>query len=563
MPGYVERVNVVTLLTSLGDAARAEGWSAPPSLLEVVAEALPASRTLRVAIVSRSAQHALEKVLVRAVPDVRVTVLPTSLSATDRHIELAARGPMDLVVDLARGPKARRRFRELIFLTRPGGILVSRRPREGSLDELVHELHGLRSSAELNPPTSARERRTTRERDIHALAASIGRLEMRDGFVVAENTVDTVAKVRDTDMDRYLARRPGTGDLVDRIAGVAFDSRCEVRSSAEPDMDPALPRRIEAPDLALRQHARVVCLPRQIALQSDVVIPATFRHHAKARLRNAGLLDWAPDFVLRPAYSTQPSPGHFYYLDNRYRGHFGHALTDQISQLWGWQRAKERYPDLRALVFDRPGYHFSEWEYALLEAAGIARDDVYVATEPIEVESLVVASQMFSMPDFVHPEILRTYQSVGDALEADSRLAACPSRLFCSRRGRRSGHNREEIEQVFIDAGFDVIYPEDYPLGDQVRLFRSADVLAGFAGSGMFQIAFAERPRQVILIGSESYNATNEYLIASVLGHRLDLVLCRPDTPRAGRFSPAAYHSNFTYDPDREGRFLQMVLADL
>ena len=108
-----------------------------------------------------------------------------------------------------------------------------------------------------------------------------------------------------------------------------------------------------------------------------------------------------------------------------------------------------------------------------------------------------------------------------------------------------------------------MIYPEDHPLPDQVRLFRRADVLAGLAGSGMFQMAFAESPKHVILVGSESYTATNEYLIASVLGHRLDLVLCRPDVPKADRFKPASYHSNFTYDPDREGRFLAAVLEDL
>ncbi|HET9422060.1 MAG TPA: glycosyltransferase 61 family protein [Nocardioides sp.] len=550
-------------MTSLGDAARAEGWDAPPPLLAIIAEALPALEAPRVAIVSRSADHALEKVLTRAVPGARVTVLPNSSTVADRHIELAARGPMDLIVDLARGPKARRRFREVFFHLRPGGTLVSRLPREETLDELVQELQALRSSGELHPPTTARERRTTRERDLHALAASVGRLELRGGFVVVENTVDTVAKVRDTEMDRYLALRPEAGERIDSIAGVDFESRCEVRSSAGPGSAPDLPHHIEALELSLRQHSGVTCLPRQIALQGDVVIPATFRHHAKERLRNAGLLDWAPDFARRPAYDARPLPGRFFYLDNRYRGHFGHALTDQISQLWGWQRAKDRFPDLRALLFERDGYPFAEWEYTLLEAGGIGRDDVHVASEPVEVETLVVASQMFSMPDFVHPEIVRTYQSVGDALEADSRLAEGASRIFCSRRGRRSGHNRDQIEQVFADAGFEVIHPEDHPLSDQVRLFRRADVLAGLAGSGMFQMAFAERPKHVILVGSESYTATNEYLIASVLGHRLDLVLCRPDVPQEDRFKPAAFHSNFTYDPDREGRFLAQVLEDL
>ena len=109
-----------------------------------------------------------------------------------------------------------------------------------------------------------------------------------------------------------------------------------------------------------------------------------------------------------------------------------------------------------------------------------------------------------------------------------------------------------------------MIFPEDHPLPEQVRMVREADVVAGFAGSGMFQIAFAGGPKHVILVGSESYTASNEYLISSVVGHRLDLVLCRPDVPMEGeRFSNASYQSDFTYDDDREGHFLRRVLADL
>jgi hypothetical protein len=95
-------------------------------------------------------------------------------------------------------------------------------------------------------------------------------------------------------------------------------------------------------------------------------------------------------------------------------------------------------------------------------------------------------------------------------------------------------------------------------------MVREADVVAGFAGSGMFQIAFAGGPKHVVLVGSESYTASNEYLISSVVGHRLDLVLCRPDVPKRGpRFSNASYQSDFTYDDGREGVFLRKVLAGL
>jgi capsular polysaccharide biosynthesis protein len=172
---------------------------------------------------------------------------------------------------------------------------------------------------------------------------------------------------------------------------------------------------------------------------------------------------------------------------------------------------------------------------------------------------------MFGMPAFVHPAIAETYAAVGAALDARAVSGAAYERLFCSRRpGKRSCHNASEVEELFAAHGFTVVFPEDHPLPDQARMVRRADVVAGFAGSGMFQIAFAGGPKQVILIGSESYTASNEYLISSAVGHRLDLVICRPDVPKTGRgFSNRSYQSDFTFDPDREGVFLREVLAGL
>lgn len=402
-----------------------------------------------------------------------------------------------------------------------------------------------------------------RERDRHALAASLRRLEVHGEFVLAVNDVETLAKVRESEANRFLELRPESGRVIERVPGVEFASACTLRVSAERGPPFHAPATYPAPELSLRQYRRVSCWPRQMAIHDNVVLPATYRHNAKSRLRTNVLMDWAPDFVRPPAGGTVSLGGDYFYLDNQFQGHFGHLLTEQISQLWGWRRSKEEFPNLRALVLERPGHPMADWAYRILEAGGIPREEVHVASEPVSVESLVVASPMFSMPDFVHPRIGETYLEIGDELEAKGTIETWPERVFCSRRGRRAGHNKDEIEQTFVDAGFRVMYPEELSLGDQIRLVRRAEVIAGFSGSGMFQIAFSARPKHVILVGSESYTASNEYMIASVVGHRLDLVLCRPDVPRVGRFTSASYHSNFRYDAEREGRFLHRVLAEL
>jgi capsular polysaccharide biosynthesis protein len=135
--------------------------------------------------------------------------------------------------------------------------------------------------------------------------------------------------------------------------------------------------------------------------------------------------------------------------------------------------------------------------------------------------------------------------------------------VFVSRRIRkRRCHNADQVEAVFKDAGFEVIFPEDHPLADQVQFFRRAEVVAGFAGSGMFHVAFAGAPKHVILVGSDTYVHTNEYMMSSVVGHRLDVVVGRSVGPGQGR-EWSANHDDFVVDMDREGAFLREILADL
>jgi len=112
--------------------------------------------------------------------------------------------------------------------------------------------------------------------------------------------------------------------------------------------------------------------------------------------------------------------------------------------------------------------------------------------------------------------------------------------------------------------GFGVIYPEDFPLPEQAAIFRHAEVVAGYAGSALFTLAFCETPKRVIMISSEAYRARNEYMIASVLGHELNILWCRPDGPRAANETMRPSHFiAFTFDFAREGQYLEELLASL
>ncbi len=546
--------------------ARAYAAPAVPRLtlvkpVEVAVAALAGVTTPRVAVVVRGAREGLVDHLSSALPEAHVEPLDVDAGMAAVHLALTSGRPWDLVLDVAGGKGAARRWPVLLHHVRRGGRLAVRPP--GHAKQLGRSVRRVLDAQAVGvaAPTPGRDRRDNPERDLAALAASTGDLRIEDGWLQATSLVATLAKVPELEADAFLSGRPDAGRVLTTVPGLGFESRCILRASGEV----RLPRVLTAPPMSLREYDHVTCLGRQAAYGDGFVLPESYRHPFKRRLRNVAFAEWAPRFVREPEPATARLDGAHYLLDSYVPGHFGHALTDQLGHLWGWQAALERHPDLRALVFAKPGEALAAWEWDLLAAGGIARDRVVVAREPTRVERLVATSPMFGMPAYVHPALATTYAVVGSALSDQAVGGPGPLRLFCTRRpGKRTCHNAPEVESLFADHGFTVVHPEDHPLAEQVRMVRDAEVVAGFAGSGMFQIALAGGPKHVILVGSESYTASNEYLISSVVGHRLDLVLCRPDVPKAGhRFDNASYQSDFLYDDAREGVFLRSVLDEL
>jgi capsular polysaccharide biosynthesis protein len=534
----------------------------PPGAVAVARACLAGVGSPSIALVVRGERAGLAKRLRRAVPDAAVTVLDLDGGMHALHLALTAGRPWDLVLDVAKGKGVSQRWPVLLYHVRRGGSLAARLPRRSrAVERSVLEVRAAQQAA-TPPPGPGRDPRDNPERDLAALAASAGSLRVEDGWLRAVCTVDTLAKVPEADGDAFLRARPSAGRTLMSLPAIRFESRCVLRASTPV----RLPSRFDAPAMSVREYVDVTCLGRQAAYGDGFVLPESYRHPFKRRLRNVAFAEWAPRFVRAPAAASAHLDGPAYLLDTYVGGHFGHALTDQVGHFWGWQHALDRHRDVRALVLTEPGEPLAAWQWDLLRAGGVDHDRVVVAHEPTSVDVLVASSPLFGMPAYVHPAIATTYAQVGTALADRSTMQhPGPTRLFCSRRpGKRTCHNAAEVEQLFTEHGFTVVFPEDHPLPDQVRMVRDADVVAGFAGSGMFQIAFAGGPKHVVLVGSESYTASNEYLVSSVVGHRLDLVLCRPDVPKQGRrFSNASYQSDYTYDDRREGVLLRNVLAGL
>jgi capsular polysaccharide biosynthesis protein len=508
-----------------------------------------------VAVVADVADPPLARALLEVWPQARLTVVDPAAGPSALHVALAAAGSFDAIFDVADGRAAR--SREIFFHLQRGGVLVvvdARAEGAQAAEVAVAAVRsGLLADDVLDPD------------DLH-LARAVDSVAVHgDHLVLTANPRGRpyLAKLREEEVDAYLE---ATGGRVGRVVAgrpgsVLTNPAPIVVSESESAM--VYKTTFEAPPLRLREYRRVECRVGQVLCTDNVLLPDTYRHNFRTRLTNRFTVPTAPRFAQTKGPQPEDLRGTWFYLDSGFRGHFGHAMTEQISRLWAWEEAKAAYPDLKALMLmGGPRTTVAEWEYRLFAAAGISREDLVLLDRPVRPERLLAATPAFSQPGYVHEAARDVYDRVGDDLAAEAPARDYPDRIFCSRRHeKRSATNPAEVEEFFARRGFEIVYPEDHPLGEQVQMFRSATELAGFAGSAMFSMAFVREPKRVTLVSAETYSAQNEGLFAAMRGHQLNVAWCRPTLVRPdGTLIAKRLQAPFTFDDAREGEFLRRIL---
>ncbi len=496
----------------------------------------------------------LEADLRRRLPEARLTVLPQDKTLRRRLV--LERGPFDVLVDRPVEEARMRRFLQLFFHLRPGGAYVVP-DGAGEAGADPQPLGELLRDARADQDAM---RKKWRDPDQQVTATLRDHVRMRvEGphLVLSHDLPGVRAKLREEDLVSYLERP----DVAHRVLAVV-----PAAAPAAPEGESGPAGRTRFDDLpltplplVLREYRDALVGPEQLVLDDRVILPDTYRHHQWGQLVHRRLVSVAPGLAA-PLQALPEKPerlaGTFVHLDNEVRGHFGHLMTESLSRVWTWRRALALDPDARVLVStarNRP--EILPYERELYRACGIPDDRLVKIDQPVRVERLISGTPMLSQPQSVHPLIEETWQAVGDRLAGSAGVRQYPRRIFVARRtGKRSCVNAEEVEAVFAEHGFTAVLPEELSLGDQVRMFRGAEAVGGFAGSGMFHIAFVDRPLHVIQVCSDAYNPRNEYLMAAVRRHRLDRVLCRAQ-------GQGGIQSSFRYDDDREGPFLRRLLA--
>lgn len=484
------------------------------------------------------------------------------------HDVLKELGPLDAILDLRSDPNADRRatWQRLFLHLRAGGayVLGQTDPERTGFDGPTRTWVGGLLDADAPDAAASFGARE--------YAAAVSRVVVARDVVIIGKQLSHLLKLRDEEANRLLPLRDpdlGMREMAALPAG-EFESRARVTMYvADVPVEP-MPERISHPTMHLRHfEGRLAYAGATLLHTENSILPESFRWHLAANPSNPKTVNSSPSFAriasdLRP---TATLKGNFFMVDPNYGG-YGHIMTEMVGRLWGWDQAKAQYPDLKAIfsVVRRKDTK-PQPKHRILRAYGIAEQDIVWIDRPVYLTSLISPTSMWHnhAPYYVHPEL----PAVWDRLRTSLMDADAPSfeRIFVSRTqrfSRRTCRNAEQLEQIFVRRGFTIVYPEQLDLSAQVKIFAEAKVIAGFGGSGLFNMMFAQRLESMIILNHDSYQHRNEHLYTSLLGCDVHYFWSTADIPQPGKSSSlAATESDWEFDFERYGKALAEVLDAL
>jgi capsular polysaccharide biosynthesis protein len=491
-------------------------------------------------------------------------------SAADDEVEwFVQHGPVDVVVDL-RGvadESRRARWNRLFLLLRTRGAWVV--ARAAATDDLRREerdwLEAVAAATEV--------KLAPRDKDVDKeCVRSVGTVTAREDLIVLRKRLRHVAKLRPGESDTTLRRRdPDVSvETLMSLPAARFASPSTVISHRSAITHLGLSTTLDVPELALRHYTgRLAYGCKMLTYTQHSILNDSFRFYHSDHPVNPNTWDFTPRIARIRHPFADPAAclvGDYYLIDPQFSGHFGHVMTEMIGRLWAWDFAKRHCPGLKVLLQPWPDSDV-ELERTLLNAYGIADEDIVLVERPVYVQSLYSADIMWHNwpPYFAHPQLADIWRRLSKRV-LDPTVAR-HEKIFVSRadvHDRRRCRNAAEVEKFFAERGFAIIYPELYDIGEQAAIFAHARTVAGFAGSAMFNVLYAHDVETVIVLAQEAYTARNELLYTLVLGCDMHYFWSSPKLAQPGEgWTLRAYESEWSFDFERNRADLEAVLANV
>ena len=193
--------------------------------------------------------------------------------------------------------------------------------------------------------------------------------------------------------------------------------------------------------------------------------------------------------------------GNYIYL-GYYNEVYGHFLLESLSRLWVLDGKR---PEEYKYVFHSMHNNNSlgkEYCRKVLQEFGVNAEAVTIINENASFESLIVPSSLSFIGTSQHPHVKgiynRIFSNITETAESEKK------NIYVSRRFVRQGNhkfiNEDEVEKIFTEFGFEIVHPEKISIEDQIRAYRSANVIAGPLSSALHNSVFCADGTTVIAL---------------------------------------------------------------
>jgi hypothetical protein len=213
--------------------------------------------------------------------------------------------------------------------------------------------------------------------------------------------------------------------------------------------------------------------------------------------------------------------------DDWSRGYF-HWLADVLPRLYAARDAAREHTLLLPHGFDR-----LEFVTSSLKLFDVRRVEYVGADEVCVCERLLLPTHTAPSGHYNEPLVreLRDFLLGGFGAARAETGAAAGARLYVSR-GRapkRRLTNEREVARAVEEFGFRVVYFEEHPFEEQVRMAAGAEYLVSNHGAGLTNVLFMRPGGGVLELRREGERERNWFFnLASAVGVRYYYQLCAP-----------------------------------
>ncbi len=183
--------------------------------------------------------------------------------------------------------------------------------------------------------------------------------------------------------------------------------------------------------------------------------------------------------------------------------HYGHFLTSTLSRFW-WVPKHDRAGRRILILNQEPAAaHFAKaYVSAWFDALDLHVADFVAFDRPIRFASLTIPAASFEENNLAHTAFGELGNEIGNRLTAARRDDSLPP-AYLSKSKLSSGINRfvnePEFEARLAQHGFDIVYPENLEIADQIAVFKRYPIVCATNGSALHTGIFSSRNRLVVL----------------------------------------------------------------